>query len=223
MAVNILTIDVDYIAHHYNSLMEPILGKWDYTEQYWSLALTESGLTSHALVEDVHNVRYIFSTFLKYALDSENVVFGYFHDSILNHIDLDSSDKLNIVNIDQHHDIYYGSLQKHAAEATDRIFEANWVIKLQDRIDNYLWVHNPNSTPFEGVSELPFNFHHGVKENIGPLPEHFNLVYVTMSPKYLANKHWHYYWLMKDMYEELTKVSVPVDKSRYTKIMEDFE
>ena len=90
---NILTIDVDFISEKYLGVLASIVGG-KITENYWDIILDASGLESNRIVENKHNVMFMFKHFLQAIKKTDNVVFGYYHDSILNHIDLNSEEKL---------------------------------------------------------------------------------------------------------------------------------
>lgn len=68
--------------------------------------------------------------------DKVDFIFIDSHEEIKNYIDK----KVNVINIDHHHDLGY-------TDDTNEITCANWAKKLleQQKINSYIWIHNPNS------------------------------------------------------------------------------
>ena len=155
---NILTIDVDFIAEKYLDVLSELVGG-KITENYWNTILDVSGVESTKIVENKHNVMFIIKYFLQSIKKTNNVVFGYYHDSILNHIDVKSDEKLFIVNIDHHHDISYS--QKLSVQGLNygECSESNWLVPIENKIEKYVWIKNKNSQIFDGQTPYLFDIH----------------------------------------------------------------
>ena len=133
--MNILTIDIDFISGHYlQDKLAKNAGLSRPTEFYWDSLLEYSGVMPHTIEENKHNVRFIFDLFLKVVLKNDNIVFGYHHDAILNHIDLDSDEKIKLVNVDHHHDISYCTKHNVETNMFNECSEADWVELIKYKI-----------------------------------------------------------------------------------------
>jgi hypothetical protein len=199
-----------------------VAGKSTISERYWDQLVEGTRPLASTIVENRKNIRFMFRTFLG-AIKGDTkgntkVVFGTHHDSILNHIPKDAKD-LSIVNIDHHHDLGYTPWQDEQARSYDICNESNWVPTLSDRISDYTWVRNPTSTPLPPTIKTEHHFRvTEVIDNTEINVDHvtWDLVYVCLSPNYTYDTHWVYFYLMLDLYENLSGIPVSIDTTRYS-------
>jgi hypothetical protein len=154
--------------------------------------------------------------------NNDNIVFGTFHDSILNHIDLDrKEDEYYVVNIDHHHDISYAPVHSLESSKYGECGEANWIAVLGSRLKEYTWVRNLNSVLFQGVTD--FSFYFPLLKDAPDLKNtEWDLVYVALSPNYTADDHWFYYFMLIDLFETFKGRKAVVDVERYTEIVSKY-
>lgn len=223
--MNILTIDMDYIADQYLSsdfgrlLEEKVFGV--ITEVFWSKVHEMTGIPETEMQESVDNLREIFQIFIRYIQDdSVKVVFGLEHDSILNHIP-NQANNINIINLDHHHDITYNRPKSDISIAKyGEIGEGDWVYAISSRVSSYIWVSNKTSETLRHITpeELGFQMYSQYYSlNDVPtylMPEKVDLIYVCLSPTYFHRKYWHYFWMLKDIYESITNNTLELDTTR---------
>jgi|SaaInlStandDraft_3_1057020.scaffolds.fasta_scaffold25231_3 hypothetical protein len=221
--MNILTIDIDFISNHYlQGELAKNVGK-KITEQYWESVLELSGVMPHSLEENRHNVRYIFDLFMKSIMNNDNIVFGYHHDAILNHIDLESKEKIFLMNVDHHHDQGYCDYHDIQTNLMNESDEGAWVNLLQDRIKEYIWVKNKNSEVNKLNPPYPsFSCEYKDAPKFGE-DHKWDLIYVCLSPSYTSDVHWHYFYLLVDMYRNLKNKEATIDVGRFTKELTNYE
>ena len=103
--MNVLTIDLDYISNNYAKLVDNIYSN-DFTNKRWGEFYKNTYYSEDHFKVNIDNWLFILDVYTKAISGCTNVAFGYEHDSIL--FDLQEVDEqINILNIDQHHDICY--------------------------------------------------------------------------------------------------------------------
>ena len=203
--MNILTIDMDYIA---NSALSSEIGKLvqgpntlgAVDSMYWDRV--DRMLGDHAPNKlDSRNLEEIVEVFSKYvARGRPNVVFGLDHDSILLHIG-DRTTDITVINLDQHHDLIYSNESHYNISEFGRVTEGDWVYYIKDRVIRYCWVGNEGSEEplFTNFKYERFNLFRDIED----IPYQFDLIYVCLSPGYLHKKYWKYFWQLKDLADNL--------------------
>ena len=142
----VLTIDIDYIWHNVtdNSFIPQI----DTIKKYQRYEELPDNYTYASI--DQGNLLYIWEVYTRALEVCSNVVFCHYHDAIL--YELEKYSKIDLINIDQHHDIFY-----HMEELPEiNIDEGNWIIWLcqQDLLNTYTWIKNEDSEDFEYNEDL---------------------------------------------------------------------
>ena len=214
--MNILTIDMDFLSGNYlKGDVTRLLGPKP-TEHYWDTVLDVAGVTRCTMPENKHNLLFMFNIFTYLMKEGQrNVVFGVHHDSILNHIDMESTEEINIVNIDHHHDISYLPTQTTGGSKYGECTEGNWTVPIEHRIKEYTWVRNTSSELFNGTTSYTYNS--CLLEEAPNLKAiTWDLVYIALSPNYTLDTHWFYFYLMVDMYSTFTGMEVEIDTKRFT-------
>jgi hypothetical protein len=230
--MKILTIDIDYISAQSFELLHILQGLReipDHTrnKHYWDRIIQESDVIERYLEPNLHNVRFINSVFYQAVRGGcKNIVFGYHHDSILNHISDDASN-ITLVNIDHHHDLAHNRAHEWEGLALGFYAEYNWVLKLEHRLDNYYWIKNENSGKFR-LGQLPYHYVEATREDERIVKilddiDDWDLIYVCLSPHNTPPKQWHYFWLMKETYEILTGQTVTFETEYYEKDQTHFD
>lgn len=216
--MNILSLDIDYISDIYaQEILHPGIPEAP-EKDYWNLVRDlSSRISEEVIIENRSNVRYLFKLFLSSITTNSKVVFGIHHDSILSYIPKDTK-SINLLNVDHHHDLGYNELQEVQASSYQVCTESNWVAILADKLDTYTWVRNKGSESRFNEENFPYKFKFEQVVNTEALDTSnvsWDLIYVCLSPNYLYDKHWVYFYLLLDIYETLSGHNVVVDKSRY--------
>jgi hypothetical protein len=101
--------------------------------------------------------------------------------------------------------------------------EASWISVLKaDLISRYTWIRNENSQNY--MFEPKFPLYQYTHTQAPPLKDiEWDLVYVALSPPYLADKHWLYFFILVDIYEEIFQKVVSIDSTRFTKELRKYE
>ena len=230
--MKILTIDIDYISgqsFELLSLLQGIREIPDHTRNkfYWERIIQDTGVVERYLEPNLHNVRFINKIFYRALfMGCDNVVFGYHHDSILNHISDEARDIL-LVNIDHHHDLSVSPNGEYEAFRLGFYAEYNWVLKLEKQINSYTWIKNPNSGGFKG-GKLPYIYEECKKEDKELVEsihdiDGWDLIFVCLSPHHTPPNQWHYFWLMKESYELLTNKIAILETDYYEKDQTHFD
>ena len=138
-------------------------------------------------------------------------------DSIL--FDLqDVNEPINILNIDQHHDICYVNEQFNEVIEYDIVSQADWVLWLvkNRNLASYTWVGNQNSTQLDNdVVQLEWNFSSLLKEELNIDTYKFDYIYICASPQYLAPHHWYYFDIMKMIYKYICGLDPKMHQDKF--------
>jgi hypothetical protein len=202
--MKILSIDLDYVTRYYNSFFVQNMNYSvaEYANLLWDYCKNEYGEILNDFRMDVDSFLYINYIFNKSIINSKKIVFGLYHDAIMH--ELIGKDDLDIINIDLHHDIYYSNSQK-SSRYSNAITESNWVWYLYNKnlLKMYTWINQP-------VSEMPsgdfYTDENELKRSFCKRDDFkfdnydFDLVFVCLSPQYMAPQHWHYFELLKMNY-----------------------
>jgi len=207
--MNILSIDIDYITSKYQ---HAIVGDDSNAKEKWEDTLQNLKGDASLLQIDYDNLSFLMGVYIKALEKSKRITFAIKHHTILQELEKDSYKNLNIINIDHHHDIFYGNEEGlEYFRKYNSIDCGNWVWKLHslDKINSYCWIKDKTSSAFDdGVTkgETPKNFKFYLKENIDfDISDiEYDLMFICLSPEYIAPKHWIYYDMMMKIYEEKT-------------------
>lgn len=161
---NILSIDLDFLFPQLDDFMEIQREKNDTPNVYWNRM-------SKKYNKDLYNLKPYFkaSDLITQILSiirnnnlSSNIRLLEKHQEILDFI----NEEVSIINIDQHHDIYYSFLDKNAVSISIeneniKNFESNWVYYLYCKglLNSYTWVGNYNSSYTLEHLRFPFSFY----------------------------------------------------------------
>lgn len=203
--MKVLSLDLDYITTDYARFLDNNQFSI-YVYERWDKLFNGSPLIPSDFNVDPSNFIFLFDLFTKSIPNCKNVVFGQEHDSIL--YELDSvTDKLEIVNVDQHHDIAYTWDQIKRCEKYNIIGEGSWVwyLKMNKMIDSYTWIktqsseeynidlYSPEDPPSRNLPELDFNYQSATRDQVEEFTDYnFDLIYISLSPQYVAPQHWFY-------------------------------
>lgn len=122
------------------------------------------------------------------------------HHEIIKELNLASDEKIDLVNIDFHHDIWYNTEAKVSLSNFDTYNCADWVGYLMhnNNINSYEWYKMPNSDMFNEHLDTLFT----VKSNrdIKDIDEKFDAVYFCLSPQWVPYKYHHLYDLIVKLF-----------------------
>ena len=189
----VLTIDIDYIWHNVtdNSFIPQI----DTIKKYQRYEELPDNYTYASI--DQGNLLYIWEVYTRALEVCSNVVFCHYHDAIL--YELEKYSKIDLINIDQHHDIFY-----HMEELPEiNIDEGNWIIWLcqQDLLNTYTWIKNEDSEDFEYNEDLKkivpgvdsWLYHPILRTDYTFTNYKFDYINVCLSPTNMSETQWHYF------------------------------
>ena len=214
--MNVLTIDLDYITDKYSRLVDSVYSN-DFTNKRWGEFYNNTYYSEDHFKVNIDNWLFILDVYTKALAECKNVSFGYEHDSIL--FDLQDVDEpINILNIDQHHDICYVNEQYKEVIDYDIVSQADWVLWLvkNKSLSSYTWIGNKNSTPLDdSVVQLTWNYRSFLKEELRMDTYKFDYIYVCASPQYLAPHHWYYFDIMMMLYRNITNKEPKIHKDKF--------
>lgn len=203
--MRVLSIDLDYISTDYARFLDNNQFSV-YLKERWDGLFQNSPLIPADFIVDSANFIFLFDIFTKALPYCKNVVFGQEHDSILYELE-NATDKIELINIDQHHDIVYTWDQIKRCQNYNVIGEGSWVwyLQMNQMIDSYLWIktqtsedynidnQSPEDPPSRYLPDLEFNFQSVLRNQIDKFESYeFDLIYISMSPQYVAPQHWFY-------------------------------
>jgi|TARA_Y100000004_G_C8905622_1_gene408534 hypothetical protein len=205
--MKVLTIDVDYITSNYSRFLE---SDFNFSpNKRWTELFENTPLIPNDLHIDSANLLFSLDVFSKAISRCNNVVFGSDHENIL--YLLENEKNIELINLDQHHDIAYGINQVTDIEKYGICWESCWVWWLYSRnkLTSYDWICNETSqdynqtyfkTPKPGFTPQtedrnlpPLNvpFRSFFKENYEFSNFDFDLIFVSESKQYIAPQHWY--------------------------------
>ena len=214
----VLSIDIDYCfpaveewPNEDNELWEEWhpYTKWvEYFQRY-------PDLNDRDKIIDDDCLDYMLETYTKALAASPNatVSFGWDHDWILK--DLPTGEKIDLVNIDHHDDIFSGCFGASPEEEImslktyDRVMEGNWGMWLQTqkRLKSFTWIGNKSSA---NIEHLPYaekyidNFKFFTKDEYDFGDYKFDQIFVCISPGYIPPLQWHMLGTFMTVYEEIS-------------------
>jgi len=217
--MRVLTIDLDYITTDYSRFLETDYNK--FAAIRWEKLFNETPLISRDFKIDSNNLLYIVDVFSRSIEHCKNVVFGVDHESILYELD-NVNEQLDIINIDQHHDIAYTENHINLIKKYNIVTEGSWIWYLyhNNKISSYKWICTETSMPYNeefivhppkpgfnaetARKELPdinVPFVYGTRDKIGNIDDfEFDYIYVTESPQYVHPDHWFYMHIFRMIY-----------------------
>lgn len=220
--MRVLSIDLDYITGPYSKFITKVCssGYSGSPNVYWDDIEVNYGGIFNDFRVNFESLLYIFETFNKSFLCSKKVVFSLYHDCLLHEI-LEYKD-LDIINIDMHHDIYYNDSQIYGIDKLNYCNESNWVMYLSnlEKLKSYTWIRDSNSRlPDEKFLTTETNFYYKLTQTKEYSIDSylFDLVFVCLSPQYIAPAHWHYFEILKNNYKNITGKEPLINNKRFKK------
>lgn len=219
--MRVLTIDVDYITTDYSRYNE--FSTSSFPQKKWDDLFHNTPVHPYDFKVDSGNVLYIIDIFTRAIENCKNVVFGRDHESILYELE-DNKEKLEIINIDQHHDIAYSLENIKNVEKYNIVDEGSWIWYLYKKklISSYTWIGTETSEPYNhgfvnsSTTKRGFPIEY-VESNLPPFNVVYNelrrdefndwrdfkfdLIYISESPDYIFPEHWFYSDVLKIIYK----------------------
>jgi len=212
----VLSIDLDYIMEPcielYNDIIDNDL-PMDSKKNCWAMLNKFRKIDQIASVNN-KNVINLFNAFHRYLYNvkPENISFSNHHNKIMDRLMMEggSGKKIDLFNIDHHHDIHYNEEQTEEVDLQDTAGVGNWVWLLDkfNYLDRYVWIKNENSMLFDPVNEfvnaegenvkvarnLSCRFIETLEHHL--LPEKVDYLFVCASDMWMPEKFRHYFNLM---------------------------
>lgn len=209
MIKTILSIDLDFILSPsiqlYNDLVvkEPYYKLWEMIEY--------SRNVENFLLYDENKLKFIYDILKK--VKNHKTYFGETHENILFMIEenITTKDKIDLYNIDHHHDINFNVTQEDLAYNWDVVDCGSWITFLQKNkiINNYFWINNKNSKPYLGKTEccpLIQTICYDEEPNFR-LPN-FDMIYITSSQQWFPPK---FLYIIEDLKKFLNQKFEVID------------
>ena len=124
------------------------------------------------------------------------------HQQIVDRLKTDEEMKIDLVNIDFHHDIWYNRESINAIDMFGEYSCADWVGYLYQKnmLNSYTWVKMPNSEPYGAsvIDKIDKDFQMTIlrSRDILDLSSDFDEVYFCKSPQWVPYKYIHLYDLL---------------------------
>jgi hypothetical protein len=219
----VLSIDLDYISNPYSELIRQMFAM--NSSYRWTKFIKETPFDKSHFFIDQSNLLFCFNIFLKSLKSDPKVSFGYDHDSILFSIDKETD--IELINIDQHDDIFEGigkspQDEYEAVTKHNLINQGNWGVWLHStkRLKSFTWIKNNNSDGTGSRDERGKQFLGNLYESY--LKEEykfdnydFDHVFVCLSPQYIFPDHWHYFSMFISAYEEFSGKTATIYTEKY--------
>lgn len=123
------------------------------------------------------------------------------HQDIVEYINLVDNEKIELANIDFHHDIWYDEDSIDRITHFDEYTCANWVgyLYFKNKLDSYTWVKMPNSDLFMPSNEdVPLTVLRSTE--IKDLSNDFDRIFLCLSPQWVPYKFHHLYDLIVKLF-----------------------
>ena len=229
----ILSIDLDYIMEPCIKDYERLITKDNpryititdnMQDVFDQMHLFSDQINKYAEVS-LKNLEEIFEIFLialKNSTEDTEIYFAHNHDTILKPLQkiINKNDRIDLFNIDHHHDIFYSVGQQRDIDNYDLVSPADWVWFLDKNgvINSYHWVGNSNSDLSSDLTSdtlnMSFTPYRTLKECTS-LPPKFDLIYVCCSPHWTPKKFLGYFNILKNTAEAFTGKKYEVDTGYY--------
>lgn len=219
--MRVLTIDLDYVTTDYARFSE----NYNFSQfagKRWDDLILDTPVHPYDFKIDSSNLLYIIDVFTRSIELCENVVFGKEHESILYELE-SCEDEIDLINIDQHHDIAYRKEHIDNIEKYNIVSEGSWIWYLyrKNLISSYKWIKTETSVSYnkdkpsfgikrgftyqlDSLNLPPFDvpFIEGLKTDFADWDDfEFDLIYISESPQYVFPEHWVYAELLKVIYK----------------------
>lgn len=225
--MRVLTIDIDYISTDYARFSE--LNKFcDYPTKRWNELIRYTPYLPKDFTIDQGNFLFLIDIFTKCLPLCENVVFGLDHESIL--YELENEHDIDLINIDQHHDIAYNERDLYDIQNYRIVNEGSWIWYLYStkQLKSYQWICTETSTPYnkslptgpqgrvvspkykdgtnhfvsENLPRMKIPFTTVLKQDITDWTDFkFDLIYVSESKDFVFPDHWFCADVLKLIYQ----------------------
>lgn len=223
--MKVLSLDLDFITEQYSRFLKRCLDsnhKHDHPNKLWDDFYLNFGNVGDEFKMDYSSLFYFFNIFTKSLTKSKKVIFSHYHDCILQ--ELLNYQNIDLINIDYHHDIFYTPDQSYEVEQLEYVHEGNWIWLLNKKkiLNSYDWIRNINSSLFDEnifnlTSHPTFLYNSYLKEEYNFENYEFDLIFVCLSPQYIAPQHWHYFELLKNIYKSFTGENPIINNKRFIK------
>jgi len=215
----VLSVDMDFV-------MKPIINAYNsFTgsnnpDAFWDNMNQIRDLDKLATIDE-NNFKYIIKIITKALQNKDvNIIFAEHHDYILEQLteNITKDTKYKLINIDHHHDIYYGDNQMRDVDRYDLPGVGSWVWYLDKYklLNRYTWIGNDNSYEFEGKPlEAPyFEFRDMVDLEILKL-ERVDYLFICKSRGWIPPMFYKYFEYIKEMVEGFTNTEYEVNIDNY--------
>lgn len=202
----VISVDLDFILEPCIQLYNDLVIN-DVSDQniMWEDIMRQRDLERHLSVNQ-ENWQFI-CDIIKRSKNKCNIYVGNDHSSILTAINQEVkrngiSLPLDIVNIDHHHDILYKEINRAIIDKYQDPNCADWVYFLgrMGLLDNYFWIANPNSEPYDTQKMGTFKVNNFIQMNKSQFDYNslgnIDLIFFTSSTPWIPRKFLNYHFAM---------------------------
>jgi hypothetical protein len=189
MIKKVLSIDLDFILKPIIQLYNDMVKKEPY-QLLWS-KIEEERCIQDFLKYDEDKLKFIYD--ILNTINLKKIYYGNSHESILLAIqeEIGKNDKIELYNIDHHHDINYNIDQENLALIYDVVDCGSWVTLLHKNklIQKYIWIKNSNSKKYRGKKESsPYLIEYNFEDYSQITFSDFDMIYITSSQQWFPPK-----------------------------------
>jgi len=217
MAYNVLSVDMDYILSPCINLYNDMV-KLMNRDKMWDNINEVREVDKH-LSYDEEKLKYIFKTIMNAVVKNKDakVVLADNHDAILFELSKEKyiEGKVNVYNIDHHHDINYNGGQIRDVDVYDSPSICNWIWYLDkyEIVNEYHWIRNNNSDTYKGP-KLKGNYSEYNKMlNVNEIA--YDVIFICNSPQWLPKKYDHFFEMLKTSIELITNKTIEIESRNY--------
>ena len=193
----ILSIDFDFIMAPCIKLYNSMCGGDENPTVSWNRIEAERNIQNF-LEYDANYLSYIAKLIKNNVQNGATLIPIKEHQELVKPI-MENPGKIDLVNIDFHHDVLYGDHQASIVDM-DKYNYSNWVFYLysKNKLNSCTWVRAPQSDPL--MENIEFHFD-GIlpARDLKTLGNNFEFIYFCLSPQWVPFKFHHLYDLIIDL------------------------
>ena len=193
--MKVLSIDFDYIMAPCIKLYNSSVCGSENSTVVWNKLEQENGIDKF-LSYDAFSLAKIFEVVIKNALKGAEFITIESHEQIVKC--LPNDEKIDLVNVDFHHDIMYNNSSVQSILDQDEYNCADWVgyLHLKQRLNSYKWVKAAQSDMYFDDGNIGIKFEVAGRQSLPELKDDFDYVVLCLSPQWVPYKYHHLYELL---------------------------
>lgn len=199
--MKVLSIDFDYIMSPCIKLYNSYCAGNENATVSWNRIENELGIEKF-LCYDAESLKQIALLIQRNVQNGARLIPIEEHQEIIGKLsNLSDSEKIDLVNVDFHHDIWYNPDALENIINFDDYSCADWVgyLYFKNKLNSYRWVKAANSDMFNNSTgeEIPLEVLG--KKDLPNIENDFDVIYFCFSPQWVPYKYRHLYELIIEM------------------------